>query len=135
MPKRPLTPSGASCGEKGRENFFPEKNPRNLLISLDSDERIQGNPRKSNTGKPENSQQNGHPPRKSKRTDRIRGKPAAPSRTRSGSPKCKPLWAYLLDVMGQPSAWAKERKVEPFGTDRRKILKLVKTDLEMAPAG
>jgi hypothetical protein len=37
------------CGKKGREIFFLEKKPRNSLISHDSDERIQGNPRKSNT--------------------------------------------------------------------------------------
>jgi hypothetical protein len=47
MPKRPLAP-WRFCRGKGRENFSLAKNSRNPLISLDLDERIQGNPRKSN---------------------------------------------------------------------------------------
>jgi hypothetical protein len=35
-------------GEAGRAKKYPRKIRRNPLISLDSDERIQGNPRKSN---------------------------------------------------------------------------------------
>jgi hypothetical protein len=35
-------------GEKGSRNFIFAKIPRNPLKSIDSDERIQGNPRKSN---------------------------------------------------------------------------------------
>jgi hypothetical protein len=34
---------------KGREKISSAKNPRNPLKSLDSDERIQANPRKSNS--------------------------------------------------------------------------------------
>jgi hypothetical protein len=43
------SPFRRRCGEKGREIFFLAKKPRNSLISHDSNERIQGNPRKSNT--------------------------------------------------------------------------------------
>jgi hypothetical protein len=45
--------------------------PCNPLKGLDSDERILGNPRKSNTAEREFLQQKGDPPRKSKRTDRA----------------------------------------------------------------
>jgi hypothetical protein len=51
MPKRPLAP-WRFCRGKGRENFSLAKNARNPLISLDSNERIQGNPRKSNAYNP-----------------------------------------------------------------------------------
>jgi hypothetical protein len=37
----------AASAAKGRGKFSCRRNPRNPLISLDSDERIQGNPRKS----------------------------------------------------------------------------------------
>src|ERR1700722_13190877 len=43
--RRPL-----NAGER-REKFSSRKKPRNPLKSLDSDERIQGNPRKSNAQK------------------------------------------------------------------------------------
>jgi hypothetical protein len=56
---------------KGREKFLSAKIPRNLLKSLDSDERIQGNPRKSNTPWRAFSQRKGLAPRKSKRTGRT----------------------------------------------------------------
>jgi hypothetical protein len=42
----------APLAGKGREEFYLRKRPRNPLISLDSDERIQGNSRKSNPHKP-----------------------------------------------------------------------------------
>jgi len=45
--------------------------PGNPLISLDSDERIQGNPRKSNPHDRRFSQRNGREPRKPKRIDRT----------------------------------------------------------------
>ena len=48
----PWRPFQCFCRGKRRENFFLAKDPRNPLISLDLDERIQGNPRKSNTKKP-----------------------------------------------------------------------------------
>ena len=57
-------------GKRARKNFSA-KIPRNPLISLDSDERIQGNPRKSNPHKRRSSQRNGQEPRKSKRSDRT----------------------------------------------------------------
>jgi hypothetical protein len=53
-------------GAKGRANFSSAKIPCNQLIRLDSDERIQGNPRKSNPHKRGFSQRNGGPPRKPK---------------------------------------------------------------------
>jgi hypothetical protein len=56
---------------KGREKFLSAKILRNPLISLDSDDRIQGNPRKSNTPWRAFSQQKGHAPRKSKQTGRT----------------------------------------------------------------
>jgi hypothetical protein len=56
-------------GETARKNF-PQFMPHNALKSLDSDERIQGNPRKSNARKQGLSQQNGDKPRKSKQIDR-----------------------------------------------------------------
>ena len=37
-----------SKGQEGPKKYRPRKIPRNPLIRLDSDERIQGNPRKSN---------------------------------------------------------------------------------------
>ena len=44
--------------------------PHNPLKRLDSDERIQGNPRQSNAHKPGSSQRESDEPRKSKRIDR-----------------------------------------------------------------
>src|ERR1700733_14956295 len=59
---------------KRREKNFPPFFPRNPLISLDSDERIQGNPRKSNPHNPGFLQRKDHGPRKPKstRSDPIR---------------------------------------------------------------
>ena len=76
--------AGASYrpGRKAHAKNFLAKIPRNPLISLDSDERIQGNPRKSNTQKRGFSQPNGQGPRKSKRTHRDRS-PAPPARVAS----------------------------------------------------
>src|ERR1700686_5539908 len=72
------------CG-KGQENFIPAKNPCNPLISHDSDERIQGNPRKSNpkiggfAAKRQKTQidRMTHPP--AERTQPTRSKRKAPS--------------------------------------------------------
>ncbi len=69
MPKGLGAPFRGLCGEKGRENFFLAKKPRNPLKRLDSDEKIQGNPRKSNGHNWGSSQQNGRSPRKPKRTE------------------------------------------------------------------
>jgi hypothetical protein len=64
--------SGASQrqGEGARKNF-PRVKPRNPLKSLDSDERIQGNPRQSKAHERRPSQRNGQEPRKPKRIDRT----------------------------------------------------------------
>jgi hypothetical protein len=61
-------PSGASNARRGFKKNYPRAKPRNPLISLDSDERIQGNPRKSNSRQLGFSQRNGRDPRKPKRT-------------------------------------------------------------------
>jgi hypothetical protein len=52
--------------EEGRMKNFPAKIPRNPLISPDSDERIQGNPRKSNRSKQRFPEEKGRSPRKTK---------------------------------------------------------------------
>jgi hypothetical protein len=51
---------------KSERKKFSRFIPRNSLKRLDSDERIQGNPRKSNTQKRGFSQRNRHAPRKPK---------------------------------------------------------------------
>jgi hypothetical protein len=63
--------SGAANGTKSTDKNFCALYPRNSLISLDSDERIQGNPRKSNPQNRGFSQRNGRSPRKPKRIDRT----------------------------------------------------------------
>jgi hypothetical protein len=52
-------------GRSARKNF-PHFNPRNPLKSLDSDERIQGNPNESNRRQRGFCSKAGHAPRKSK---------------------------------------------------------------------
>jgi len=52
--------------EPGLAKNFPPKIPRNPLISLDSDERIQGNPRESNSQSARVSRDKGDEARKSK---------------------------------------------------------------------
>jgi hypothetical protein len=52
---------------KGAKNNLPWSMPRNPLISLVSDERIQGNPRESNPHLRGSSLANGEGPRKPKR--------------------------------------------------------------------
>src|ERR1700749_1925325 len=63
--RRP-SPAGLTRRRGGREKFSPQK-PRNPLKSLDSDERIQGNPRESKAHKRGSSRRNGQVPRKPKR--------------------------------------------------------------------
>src|ERR1700760_1392434 len=58
--------SSLADAKEGERKNFSQKNPRNSLISLVSRERIQGNPRKSNTRNPGFSQRNGNEPRKTK---------------------------------------------------------------------
>src|SRR6202041_3634988 len=60
-----------SNGTESVEKKFSAVFPRNPLISPDSDERIQGNPRKSNPQNRGFSQRNGEGPRKSKRIGRA----------------------------------------------------------------
>jgi hypothetical protein len=66
---------GFSCqrraDQRRAEENFSAKNPRNPLKSLDSDERIQGNPRKSNPPGMGFSRRNRDRPRKPKRSDRT----------------------------------------------------------------
>src|SRR5580704_4912474 len=72
----PAKTVAARCGAanvrgRGARKYFPRFFPRNSLISLDSDERIQGNPNKSNPYNLEFSRRKGHPPRKPKWIDRT----------------------------------------------------------------
>ena len=67
---RPPLPAPLTSGKSDTKNFR-RFIPRNPLISLDSDERIQGNPRKSNPHNRGFSERNGPAPRKSKRIDRT----------------------------------------------------------------
>ena len=68
---------------RGHEKFSFRKNPRNSLKSLDSDERIQGNPRKTNPDNQGFSRQNGPCSRKPKSApkDKILQLNCAPSRS------------------------------------------------------
>jgi hypothetical protein len=61
-------PGAAAPAAKGREKFSSGKKSRNPLKSLDSDERIQGNPRKSNRHNRGVSRQNSRDPRNPKRS-------------------------------------------------------------------
>src|SRR5580704_4050078 len=70
---RLLTPDRA-------QEKLPRKIPRNPLISLDSDERIQGNPRKSNPHKQRFPRRNGEAPRKPKLIDAFRQRLLRPVR-------------------------------------------------------
>src|ERR1700722_2019875 len=70
IPRAPRYRSGAANGTESAEKNCSRFKPRNPLKSLDSDERIQGNPRKSNPHERGSSQQNGQGPRKPKRIDR-----------------------------------------------------------------
>src|ERR1700760_3073760 len=82
--------SSLADAKEGERKNFSQKNPRNSLISLVSRERIQGNPRKSNTRNPGFSQRNGNEPRKTK-PDRPTATaaseaPTAPSHTQRSRP-------------------------------------------------
>jgi len=68
-PDRSLPFRAAHAGE-ARAKFLPSRIQRNSLKSLDSDERIQGNPRKSNPPRRGLSRENGGYSRKSK-SDRL----------------------------------------------------------------
>ena len=86
--------SGASRGTartKTTEKFISPFVARNPLISLDSDEKIQGNPRKSKAHHSEGLRsRNGHAPRKSKSTGRAPGPPpggAQPTPSKRKAPR------------------------------------------------
>jgi hypothetical protein len=64
---RPGPSHRAKGAKKKRSRFFPH----NPLKTFDSDERIQGNPRKSNPDNQGFSQQKGPAPRKPKPVDRT----------------------------------------------------------------
>jgi hypothetical protein len=65
---RAVAPGASSPGAQGAMKQLPRFMPRNPLKNLDSDERIQGNPRKSNPHNRGFSEPKGHPPRKPKST-------------------------------------------------------------------
>ena len=73
-------PFPASRAKTGLTKKLPRKIPRNPLISRDSVERIQGNPRNSNPHKQGFSQPNGEAPRKSKQIDAFRQRLLRPVR-------------------------------------------------------
>src|SRR5271156_5887979 len=80
LPSRRLSTPG-----KTREKNYPRFKSRNPLISLDSDERIQGNPRESNPHEQGSSQRNGLGPRKPKRIDRTDVAGPLPRRSQTDS--------------------------------------------------
>jgi hypothetical protein len=67
--------SGAANGTESADKNCSRFMPRNPLISLDSDERIQGNPRKSNPHDRGSSQRNSDEPRKPKWIDQAMSQP------------------------------------------------------------
>ena len=75
-------PGGSKARQKSAEKIFAAKIPRNPLKSLDSDERIQGNPRKSKAQNQGFSQRNGNRPRKPKSTRSASGPLPRQERTR-----------------------------------------------------
>jgi hypothetical protein len=77
---RPQAPVPASRAKTGLKKKLPRKIPRKPLISLDSDERIQGNPRNSNLHKQGFSRRNGEAPRKPKLIDAFRQRLLRPVR-------------------------------------------------------
>jgi hypothetical protein len=85
-PYRPLRTPG-----KGLRKKFPRFKPRNPLKSIDSNERIQGNPRKSNLRDQGSSNRNGQGPRKPKRIDRTEVAAPAAKEPNRLHPKAKRL--------------------------------------------
>src|ERR1700722_6906296 len=85
--RRPGAPSHRAQGARKK---LPRFMPRNPLKSLDSDERIQGNPRQSNPHNRGYLQRNGRGPRKPKRIDRTDLAGAPPRQRQSDfSPNAK----------------------------------------------
>ena len=103
MPRLPVRLPALLTRGKGREKNSCWKNPRNPLKSLDSNERIQGNPRKSNTSQPgflkrngeakENPNPSSGPTSRARRSERpnrpSNGKAPQKGKTRAGQPS---LW-------------------------------------------
>ena len=92
-PDRELSFSRLSPRKKPRKPFVRFV-PGNPLISLDSDERIQGSPRKSNTHQRGPSQRNGQGPRKPKQIDRTNlaarcQEGAKPTPSKCKRPRCR----------------------------------------------
>src|SRR3984957_1786812 len=109
---------GSPDGKAGEKNFS-RFSPRNPLKNLDSDERIQGNPRKSNPHDRGFSQRNGAGPRESKRASQENTQGAstnrlAPSvRERLGEEKAALTQSLRVDPM------ADAKREMPLGRDRR----------------
>jgi hypothetical protein len=76
---------GSAAAEKAARNILPAKIPRNPLKSLDSDERIQGNPSFSNPQNRGYLQRNGQEPRKPKRDRLDSQRGPLPRRGQTGS--------------------------------------------------
>jgi hypothetical protein len=81
--------SGAANGTESADKNCSRFMPRNPLISLDSDERIQGNPRKSNPHDRGSSQRNSDEPRKPKWIDQAMSQPGAEKEPNRLHPKAK----------------------------------------------
>jgi hypothetical protein len=98
----------SSVGEKPRSKNIPTKIACNPLISHDSDERIQGNPRKSNSHYRGSSPPNGDGPRKPKRArvQRSAMEALAVRRIRHGP---RMLSAEILAQAARGTSLSKER--------------------------
>jgi hypothetical protein len=72
VPKTEGDLAGPASAKEGLRKKFPRFIPRNPLISLDSDERIQGNPRESKSHKRGSSQRNGRDQENPNRRDKPR---------------------------------------------------------------
>jgi hypothetical protein len=114
------------------------------LKSLDHDERIQGNPRKSNPHDRGFSQQNSHGPRKPKRSTAPMSRPLPGTGARQRIDKCLAkstgVWYCFSEIETSPTCashgrtW-RLRVVARGGATRkwrRKPLKTLKTDSEIA---
>src|ERR1700722_20161875 len=88
---RPQEPVPAPRAKPGLKKKPPRKIPRNPLISLDSDERIQGNPRNSNPHKLRFPRRNGEAPRRPKLIDAFRQRLLRPVRQSRYLPPPPPI--------------------------------------------
>jgi hypothetical protein len=101
---RALLPAPLAAEEAPRKPFARSM-PGNPLISLDSDERIQGNPRKSNSHESGSLRRNGQGPRKPKWIDRaaLEKEPTDSIRRQSGLARRAP-WMQRALVKGYSSS-------------------------------